>query len=176
MKFFLKQAKKIGSARIVQARECLHFGASHQKKHIVLQRPYAIAASASEESFSIFCDVLLENATSIYKNLPSECFREKRIFCLFKTHMIFVNNRHENINLEGNSSCKSSKIRLHQSRGLTSTCFLARPRPKMCGILVIITCKIPFIYPSVRKLEGCQTPSNDFSGYGTPHIQRVGRG
>ena len=38
----------------------------------MFERPYASAAGASEESFSIFCDVFLENA--IYKNLPSECF------------------------------------------------------------------------------------------------------
>ena len=38
-------------------------------------------------------------------------YREKRIFCLFKTQMIFVNKNplhvlgsHENINLEGNNS------------------------------------------------------------------------
>ena len=45
---------------------------SSEKKHIVFERPYASAAGASEESFSIFCDVYLENA--IYKDVPSECF------------------------------------------------------------------------------------------------------
>ena len=62
-------------------------------------------------------------------------YREKRSFSLFKTQMIFVNKNplhvlgsYENINLKGNSFCTSSKIRLRQSRGLTNTYFLARPR------------------------------------------------
>ena len=141
----LKQAKKIRFARIVQARECLYFLAPLiRKKHIVFERPYASAAGASEESFSIFCDVFLKKlyiktyqANVLVLSLHVGKYREKRISCLFKTHMIFVNKNplhvlgsHENINLEGNSSCTSSKIRLRQSRGLTNTCFFARPRPR----------------------------------------------
>ena len=39
---------------IVQARACLHFGASPQKMHTVFGRPYASAAGASEEKRYIF--------------------------------------------------------------------------------------------------------------------------
>ena len=55
----------------------------------------------------------------------------------------------------------------------TKKCFHTFPRApqaraeKISAILVIITCKIPFVYP-LRDARGVQTPSNDFRGYGTP--------
>ena len=69
-----------------------------KKKHIVFERPYASAAGASEESFSIFCDVFLKmlyiktyQANILVLSLHVGKYREKRIFCLFKTQMILVN-------------------------------------------------------------------------------------
>ena len=108
----------------------------------MFERPYASAASANEESVSIFVMLFLKmlhiktyKANVLVLSLHVGKYREKRIFCLFKTQMIYVNKNplhvlgsHENIDLEGISSCTSSNIRLRQSRGLMNTCFLARPR------------------------------------------------
>ena len=103
-----------------------------------MRAPQALTKKVSAFFVMLFLKMLhikTYKANVLVLSLHVGKYREKRIFCLFKTQMIYVNKNplhvlgsHENIDLEGISSCTSSKIRLRQSRGLTNTCFLARPR------------------------------------------------
>ena len=110
-----------------------------------MQAPQALAKKASAFFVMFFLKMLYiktYQANVLVLSLHVGKYREKQIFRLFKTQMIFVKKNplhvlgsHENINLEGNSSCASSKIRLRPIAWAHEYMFFGASQSKKCLVL-----------------------------------------